>query len=114
MFGRKILTELSLRKRALIIEGNLNRLQLRNDWADLRAATSWFTSVAGASRKFGSWLKILAPLAGIWAGRRATQSGSPFGRILRAAGWARSLWSLWQTAAATRSSAEKSEHAEPI
>ena len=110
MLGRKTLAELKLRKRALIVESDLNRLRLRTDLADLRAAASWLTSLSAASRKFAPWLRILAPLAGLLMGRRATPTGSLFGRILRTAGWARSLWSFWQaTAAARHSSPEKSE-----
>lgn len=91
MVGKERLTELSLRKQALIVESELNRLALRTEVGHLRAATAGI----GRSAKAGSWLWLLAPVAGFWMTRRFRRRESAPNRAMSIFTALQSLYSLW-------------------
>lgn len=101
MFGRQILDDLEARKRVLLLESGLNRLKLRSEWRQVRAATAWMSGPARACRLAGPWLLVLAPLAGFLAARTFRRPGSQPGALLRLVRWIGPLYSLWKSLAPT-------------
>ena len=92
MAGKENLTELSLRKQALIVESELNRLTLRVEIDQLRAAAAGI----GRGAKAGGWLSLLAPLAGIWFMRRFRRRESAPDRTTSVLRSLLSLYALWK------------------
>lgn len=102
MFGREELAELELRKRALVIESELNRLALRNDWQHLCTATQWVGHMAQWWRQANPWLTLLAPLAGVMTARTVMRGeGGIVSRALGLLKWVRPLLALWRSVMAT-------------
>ncbi len=99
MLGRQILDDLDARKRALVLESELNRLKLRVEWRQVQAATAWVSDGVRACRQASPWLLRLAPLAGFFAARTFRRSGSVSGKLLRLARWIGPLHSLWKSLA---------------
>lgn len=98
MFGREELAELELRKRALVIESELNRLALRNDWQQVCEATQWIARVSHWWQQANPWLLLLAPVAGVVTARRVMHGEG--GIISRAFGllkWVRPILGLWRS-----------------
>lgn len=110
MFGRQTLADLAVRKRALLVESDLNRLKLRSEWQQVRAATAWLSAPAQACRTAGPWLRVLAPLAGLLAARRFRRSESRSGKLLCLVRWIGPLYALWKSFAPA---SEKSGPAPP-
>ncbi len=102
MFGRQILDDLEARKQALLLESGLNRLKLRSEWRQIRAATAWMSGPARACRQAGPWLLLLAPLAGFLAARNLRRAESIPAKLLRLARWIGPLYSLWKSLAPAR------------
>jgi hypothetical protein len=92
MFGK--LNQLRLRKQALILESELNRLALLGEWQNLREATTQF----GGGSKTRSWLLSLAPVAGVMATRlfrgRRHERPSRLSSLVRCV---HPLYSLWKS-----------------
>lgn len=90
------MTSLRVRRQALRLESELNRLALRAEWKNLRAAIPWPGADGSARRKLPPWWLVVAPLAGLLAARGLRNPGA----LLRGAGvllrWAQPLYSLWR------------------
>ncbi len=70
MSGRREMTEVELRKQALLLESQLNRLALGAEWGQLRGALSWVGYVKEAQRRMRPWLWRLARVAIALVARR--------------------------------------------
>ena len=97
MFGREEIAELQLRKRALVIESDLNRLALRTEWQHVRDALGWVNHVAGFWRQANPWLVLLAPLAGVLTARTIGGEGGVFSRLLGMLKWIPPLVTIWRS-----------------
>ena len=88
------LTALQLRKQALLLESDLNRLTLRAECKRLLTAAGW---VQELRRQIKPWALVLAPLAGVALvlGLRRSKSGA--GLLAKALVIAPSLIELWRT-----------------
>jgi hypothetical protein len=100
MAGGREVTDLEVRKRALLLESQLNRLTLRAECGQLRDALSWAGCVKEAQRQLGPWLWGLAPVALSLLGRRLRGRSSGPGFWTRAfelgLGLVR-LWRVWES-----------------
>jgi len=96
MAAAKELARLRLHKQALLLESDLNRLALRAEWEQLRAATAHASDPMVAWRKISPWLPLLAPLAGFLAVRTLRRPGSVLGGVISAVKWIQPLYSLWR------------------
>ena len=92
MLGK--LNELRLRKKALILESELNRLALLGEWQNIRAASAGL----GGGPKTRSWLLTLAPMAGVMASRlfRRSRHEAP-SRLTSLVRCVHPLYSLWRS-----------------
>jgi hypothetical protein len=93
MVGREKINELRLRKQALILESELNRLALRTECQNLWAATAGLSGKA----KAGYWGWALAPVAGFLTMRLFRRAESGLGRALSALKWLQPLYALWKS-----------------
>jgi|SRR5215469_18230599 len=99
MFGQQI-TELELRKKALLLESGQNRLRLRTDFQNLRSRTTLLESLAGAGVKLGPWAMTLGTVAGLLGAaglRRAAGSTGILGRTMAVIPVAIRLWRAFRT-----------------
>jgi len=101
MFGRQEIAELELRKRALVIESELNRVALRTEWQHVCDATGWVNRMAGFWRQANPWLVLLAPIAGILTARTVRGDGGLVGRVLGLLKWVRPLITVWRSVMGT-------------
>ena len=76
-----------------MLESGLNRLALRAECQNLRAATAGL----GGRVKAGGWWLVLAPVAGFLATRLVRRSESTLGRGLSALKWLLPLYDLWKS-----------------
>jgi len=106
VFGRKELIRLSLVKRTLVAESDLNRLVLRAEIQNLRDATAWLSEATRWPRKAGPLMLVLAPLAGFLLTKASRRPDSWLNRLTAAAKWIGPLYSLWKTFSAGRKEAE--------
>ena len=106
MLGRKDLDALQLRKRALLLESELNRLACAAEWRNVRASAAWAGEAAHTWRQFKPWLVLLAPLAGILVARGARRPVGAVSRVLTILKWGRTLRSIWKDVAGTASSTD--------
>ena len=109
MFGQEELDRLALKKQALLLESDLNRLGLQAELLSLRSAAVWTNAVTRLPRTLTPLLLILAPLAGFLLVRRARRSDSWLSRAANAAKWIGPLYSLWKGFRASRREAEAGE-----
>ncbi len=65
MLGSKEMRALQLRKRALLLESELNRLTLSTQFQNLPRWPGWTESLVNARRVAGPWLRVLAPVGGV-------------------------------------------------
>jgi hypothetical protein len=103
MFGQKELADLQLRKRALVLESDLNRLALQAEWQRVCAATGWISQATRFCRQANPWLVLLAPLAGLWTARTLHREGGIVSHLLAALKWIPSLMTIWRSFAGTQS-----------
>ena len=96
MFGQRELEELQFRKKALIIESDLNRLALEAECRSLRSAAAWGESTVEVYRKVRPWLLLLAPVTGLLLARMLRKPGSMVSRVISFMTAIRPLYSLWQ------------------
>ncbi|MBN9689896.1 MAG: hypothetical protein J0M24_06630 [Verrucomicrobia bacterium] len=76
------LRALELRRRLLVAESELNRLTLRQGFADLRDQTRWVTELRPSTKTSSTpWLTLAAPVAGMLAAGALLKRGTFFGRI---------------------------------
>jgi hypothetical protein len=99
MFGQQI-TELELRKKALLLESSQNRLRLRTEFQQLRSRTSVLETLASAGSKLGPWAMTLGAVAGLMGAaglRRASHSTGILGKTLAVVPVAIRLWRAFRT-----------------
>ena len=79
------LKALELRRRLLVAESELNRMALRQHWADLHDQTRWIGELREERRASGTsgvpWLTVAAPVAGLLAARALLKRGTVVGRV---------------------------------
>jgi hypothetical protein len=92
MFGKQM-TALQTRKKALLLESDLNRLRLRADVNNLREAASFSKHLS----RFGSWGRVLAPLTSVVLALGVGRSVFPGGLLRKALIAAPALMRLWRT-----------------
>lgn len=107
MAGTRAIDDLQLRKQALVLESDLNRLALDAEWQHLRAASTWMGEAAQIHSQVRPWLLLLAPLGGILAARGVRHSKGMLGRLLAAVKWIRPLWAAWKTFSAPPATGEQ-------
>ncbi len=92
------MTALQLRKKALLLESDLNRLRLRADIEQLHEATSIAGNLKHLGERIGPWVKTIAPLAGLAAAFSfGKASGGGGGFFRKALVLAPPLIRLWRT-----------------
>jgi hypothetical protein len=96
MVGRAQLDSLQLRKQALILESELNRIALRAESQNLRSATKWVGHATQTCRKLPPWLLLLAPVAGFLVVRSLRRPASALSRFASMLKWVQPLYSLWR------------------
>lgn len=96
MFGRQELARLHLQKQALVMESDLNRFVLQNEYRNLRAATAWIGDARSAWHKLRPLLYLLAPLLGFLAVRGARRSESRWGGLAAIVKWIQPIYTLWK------------------
>jgi len=90
------LESLRLRRQALLIESNLNRLDLSREFEGVRSHFQWLVEPADSARESTPLLAAIAPLAGMFASRllRTNRAGnSKFTLLLDTL---RIGWPLWR------------------
>jgi len=94
MFGKQDIEALQLRKQALVLESELNRLALRAEFGRLREAASWITRIEETRSRLSSWALTPALIAGLafMVGLRRSESTGFLSRALRLAPGLVQLW----------------------
>jgi hypothetical protein len=92
MAGRETLGELALRKQALILESELNRLTLRGEYQNVRAGIRGL-----GTRNQSGWWWLLAPVAGFFAIRLFHPPDSVLNRMGSLLKWLTPVWTLWKS-----------------
>jgi hypothetical protein len=95
---------LNRRKRTLLTESELNRLALRLELENLRAATAGFDGARAAAQRAGPWLVPAAAVVGLLAARFLPGRWGALGKLTSALGWlspALALWRHWRQTART-------------
>ena len=93
MAGRRGLEILNRRKQLLIAESDLNRLALRVEHENLRAATAYFD---GAVRGFGPWLVPAAAVAGLLAANVLRKRSGTLSKVASLLRWTSPALALWR------------------
>lgn len=96
MLGTKRLSEFELRKQALLLESNLNRLALRVEFQHLCRAGAWMDRLGGVRSVIKPWALPLAPLAGIAVALRRRGRFGWLGRLTKAVVVLTPLIKLWR------------------
>jgi hypothetical protein len=91
MPGRETLGELALRKKALILESELNRLTLQAEYQKVRAGIKGW----GAGNQSGWWW-LLAPVAGFFAVHMLRRPDSLLHRVVSLLKWLPPVWTIWK------------------
>lgn len=88
------MTALELRKKALLLESDLNRLRLRAEIEQLREAADLTRNLKGLGQRLGPWALALAPVAGIVTalGLRRSSGGGFLWKTLAVAPGLIRLW----------------------
>jgi hypothetical protein len=93
MAGKQI-TALQLRKKALMLESDLNRLRLRAEIEQLHEAADITRNLKMLGERIGRWGTVLAPLAGLAFGLRGSSEGGGF--LRKTLALAPTLIRLWR------------------
>ena len=101
MFGTKELNELQLRKQALLLESDLNRLALRVEWDRLGEVGKWAGRIAEVRNFITPWTRLLAPMAGVALALGLRRRSGWFGFLSKAAAVIGPLMQFWRTDVAT-------------
>jgi hypothetical protein len=96
MAGRQGLEHLNQRKQALVLESDLNRMTLRVELENLRAATAPLDQAAATARRMAPWLLPLAPLAGLLAVHYLRRGSRPLNVLMSMLRWAAPVMALWR------------------
>jgi len=97
MFGTQGLNELQLRKRALLLESELNRLAFRVESERLREVGSWANRLASVGSVIRSWTPLLGTVAGIAVMLGPRGRSSRFGKLSQAILFIKPLMEFWRT-----------------
>jgi hypothetical protein len=100
MFGTQKLTELQLRKQALLLESDLNRLALYVECERLSKVGSWAGRIADVRKILGPWALLLAPLAGVALALGLRRRSGWLGSLTKAVALIGPLIQLWRARAA--------------
>jgi len=92
----KQMTALQLRKKALLLESDLNRLRLRAEIAQLGEAADLMRNFKGLGERIGPWATTLAPLAGIVTALGLRRSSEGMGFLRKTLTIAPALFRLWR------------------
>jgi hypothetical protein len=95
MFGKQMIA-LQTRKKALLLESDLNRLRLRAEVNNLREATNFSKHLS----RFGSWGRVLAPLTSVVLALGVGRFGFAGGLLQKALIGVPALMRLWRTVSA--------------
>ena len=98
MFGKQM-TVLQMRKKALLLESDLNRFRLRAEWNNLREIGGFAKKLKHLGR-FGAWPWALVSLAGVAAALGLGRSVLAGGILRKALEAAPVLVRLWRTLSA--------------
>ena len=112
MFGRDAIAELELRKRALVIECDLDRLAIRTEWEHVCAATEWTNHFTRVWRQANPWLVLIAPLAGLLTARTMRGEGGIVRRLLGMLKYIQPLMTIWRSVMGTPAQERPSKPAE--
>ena len=112
MHGGTELKSLELRRREVVLRCTLNRLALRLDLQNVRAALVPADRIISSVRAARPWLPVLAPLAGILLARGLRNNGSGFSKAAGVLKWIQSLLALWKQFKAA--SAEATPETPPV
>ena len=91
MVQRETLAELALRKQALVLESELNRLTLRVECHNVRTGVKGL----GAGHSLGWWW-LATPLAGFVASRLLRRPDSLLHRTVSLLKWLPAVWTFWK------------------
>jgi hypothetical protein len=94
MFGKQI-AALQTRRKALLLESDLNRLRLRAELNHLREMTSFAKSLGHLGR-FGGWARGLGPVAGVLVALAVGRASLAGGLVRKALATAPALIRLWR------------------
>jgi hypothetical protein len=97
MFGTQKLTELQLRKEALLLESHLNRLALCAECKRLSEVGSWVGRIAGARNLIRPWASLLAPMAGVALALGLRRRSGWLGFLTKTVAAIAPLIQLWRT-----------------
>ena len=98
MFGKQMMA-LQMRRKALLLESDLNRLRLRAEWNNLREFGGFAKRLKQLGR-FGAWPWALAALGGIAAALGLGRSVLAGGILRKALAGAPALIHIWRTVSA--------------
>jgi hypothetical protein len=96
MFDMQELTTLRLRRQALLLESDLNRLTFAAEFQSLRQAVNWVGGLSAAGRRFAPMALMMAPLAGVAMALGLRRSSARAGFLTRVLGVAPLLIRLWR------------------
>ena len=96
MAGRQKLELLSLRRQALLLESDLNRLVLRAEFEKLRAAMEDLDGALAAARRFGPWLVPATAVGGLLVARLFRKRFSASTALKCLLRWTPAALSLWR------------------
>ncbi len=92
--------QLRLRKQALILESELNRLSLATEWRRVQAAAAWVGEAKRLGQRARTWWPVLAPLLGMLIARRLRRTNPGVdraGSLLNALAAGCSLWNQFSS-----------------
>lgn len=92
----KQMTALEARKKALLLESELNRLRLLGEIEQLREATDLTRNLKGIGQRLGPWALALAPLAGVALARGLGRFSGGGGILSKTLAVAPGLIRLWR------------------
>lgn len=92
------MTALELRKKALLLESDLNRIKLSGEIEQLRQASDITQNLKALGQRIGPWKLALAPLAGL-AVAMGLRRSSGSGFLWKTLAVAPSLVRLWRALA---------------
>ncbi len=90
------MTALEARKKALLLESELNRLRLLGEMEQLREATDLTRNLKSLGQRLGPWALLLAPLAGVALARGLRRPSGGGGFLWRTLAIAPGLIRLWR------------------
>lgn len=96
------MTDLQLRKQALLLESELHRATLQVELARLEASAAWIDQAVQTARQSKPLLLAAGLSAGMLLVRGLTGSRAGGGKLARVLRWGQTAYSLWRGYAAWR------------